>query len=475
MIQKVRRQLRMMRYYSATRPNTAWTRALEWALALSLLLAIPAQLVSEHLVTRRSTSETIYGGVLSHLDGRRDVVFRAGPEIEWRAGENPIAEFSIGFAERGEGWPIMTRSTYEPATIALNVLNEIGVRPNAGYDESDPMHGLILEALRGREHEALRESWVDQTPAPSRRRIFVTAVGVSVWWVTLVALAALGDRRRSAVLHDLARPHAQARGDAHPEKPVRELRIQPGGAGVRRTLPRMRGDGRVLTGEHRGIVMGWMRSREPEKPWEIAEQREAVRSLLRCVGLTVLLTPLVFFCMDEAFVTISGPVAVVSCAVYEYENGYVDVREYMVHDPHGARLLAVFSCILTGEQRGGIYSTSWRYESPEFGMQVVDGAAGGSAASVTYGIPPVNSEFYAPVEAYLEQQHDPRLLEVWRGELPGREYEWGSMVIIWFHCTGAMLMLKYAPDVIRNRRRRRRLATAAAGNAATTFVDPMAR
>jgi hypothetical protein len=55
MIRRLRHKLRMIRYYSAPRHRTVWTRVMDVALIASFLLALPVTWMCDLMVSRTAT------------------------------------------------------------------------------------------------------------------------------------------------------------------------------------------------------------------------------------------------------------------------------------------------------------------------------------------------------------------------------------------------------------------------------------
>ncbi len=197
MLRRIRRQLQLIRYHSATRRHTAWTRALECALVLSLLLAIPAMLVFESAVVEQIDVSEIDGHIFGDPTGPcRAEVNEVRGGMRWTP-EQPCGEFIIKIVNVERGWPITTSWARRPAALDLNLYDESSKRRDAQLPEYSPLRIAIEEALAEPDYDQYLTSWNDQqTPDVSRH--WLGTLGSSVlWWVILtLALAALVELTR---------------------------------------------------------------------------------------------------------------------------------------------------------------------------------------------------------------------------------------------------------------------------------------
>ncbi len=117
----IRRKLRLVRYFSASRPSSAWGRATDAALASALVLAVPAAWIGSESVVTRSEPAQVTGWIYRDPDG---TIWAAVGTDAGGAGPRPRGDavFAGGFVLESSiercGWPFTTRIV---PTEVLNV------------------------------------------------------------------------------------------------------------------------------------------------------------------------------------------------------------------------------------------------------------------------------------------------------------------------------------------------------------------
>jgi hypothetical protein len=185
MLRRIHRQLKLIRYYSAARPQTAWAKALEWALVLALLLAAPAMLLSELAVTRTAVTMQVQGQIVRGEDGAFLAVVQESPTNAWWPVGAPYGEFFIELAEIDRGWPFTSSFVRQPARLDLNLFAEQGMRKDVQLRADSPLRAAIEKALSQPEHRRTLEATSDRSTYPARRYWLGSIVGAVIWWMIL--------------------------------------------------------------------------------------------------------------------------------------------------------------------------------------------------------------------------------------------------------------------------------------------------
>jgi hypothetical protein len=210
MLRRVRQQLDLIRYYSASRAETAWTRALEWALLAALLLGLPATLICEELVTRPVALTTVEGTIANDRDGKLFAIVQELGNRVWGAEANPYGEFTLVIENHSAGWPFTTMTQRRPPRLDLNLYAQAGTRRDVKLTAEDPIRMAIEEALWEPEHRDLLATW-RSSDEPNPDRIWLTTfVGAALWWVML-SFAAFVSVESLRLLTHFARVHRQKR------------------------------------------------------------------------------------------------------------------------------------------------------------------------------------------------------------------------------------------------------------------------
>src|SRR4051812_5397292 len=117
MLGRLRHKLRLMRYYSAPRKQTAWTRALDVALIASFFLAIPAVWISSIVATESRVALDVSGWlVIEALPGQVEsaeskiqaTIDEAVRKRMAKAHGAVDGDFRVVVTDRQQGWPLVT-------------------------------------------------------------------------------------------------------------------------------------------------------------------------------------------------------------------------------------------------------------------------------------------------------------------------------------------------------------------------------
>src|SRR5262245_22512884 len=110
MLRRVRDKLRMIRYYSATRPRSNWNRAADVAFVASFLAAVPAAWLCDVIMIRPAVA-FIVNGQLFRTDGGSITAIILDPDSrgEQITPQGSIhGSFELTVEDRQRGWPLIT-------------------------------------------------------------------------------------------------------------------------------------------------------------------------------------------------------------------------------------------------------------------------------------------------------------------------------------------------------------------------------
>lgn len=188
MIKAIRRRLRLIRYYSAPRPDTVWTRATHLAVLLCLVLAVPSVWLADQMVIGPGQSPIIRGLIIYDDDGRTvgRITDRTQPGAAWAVAE-PFGVFDIVLAHDEHGWPFATSRNLLPARVDLQGPADLQPRVNVQLPPGSPERTAIETALMEAEMtEALRR--LRMTEPALHPLILAWVAGAMCWWLLLSAV-----------------------------------------------------------------------------------------------------------------------------------------------------------------------------------------------------------------------------------------------------------------------------------------------
>jgi hypothetical protein len=162
LVRAIRRKLREIRYYSAARPSTAWSRAADIALALGLLAAFPASWATDRGLSKGSIAASVSGKLFAAADGSILAATNSAlspPLVP--ADATPHGSFDLAIRSERRGWPFpSSRSRAEPALsvelyVPRRTMGNAELPPGSALREtiasaaSEPEEEEVLEMLRG--------------------------------------------------------------------------------------------------------------------------------------------------------------------------------------------------------------------------------------------------------------------------------------------------------------------------------------
>jgi hypothetical protein len=196
LLRNVKKRLRMIEYYSASRPRNGWTRAMDASLFLTLVLAVPVTWICDVMASRpRLAAE--FSGVLSRTE--TGAITADLQEISKRnisqphALNVPIGVFRVEVIDHHHGWPLTTTVRRQPARVNLDLRIEPVPRLNAMLAMDDPIRLAIAEALTRDHQQEILRAWPAPDEMPAGRsgievhrnwHWWIAASGV--WWLMLV-------------------------------------------------------------------------------------------------------------------------------------------------------------------------------------------------------------------------------------------------------------------------------------------------
>jgi hypothetical protein len=216
MLRRVRNKLRMIRYYSARRQATVWSRAFDTACIAAVVLALPIAWVCNSVVQRQVPIMSVTG----HVHQLDDKSYLAVIDFETGRRTNdfgkPEGNFKIEVVDQRRGWPFPTSITRRPAKLELDILAEPRPRGLLAFDPADPIHKAIDVELLRTERFGEREAW-QMTSIRAQHHWKGWLASTAIWLIMLVGA--------SSMTLGLARYSAQILGGKRSLK-HRQLRAQ---------------------------------------------------------------------------------------------------------------------------------------------------------------------------------------------------------------------------------------------------------
>lgn len=195
-LQRLRRQVHLIRYYSASKAHDAWSRAFDAAIVITLPLALLCTFALDRVVQRVEPVESRSGIVYRATDGtvgaRIDVegLRRATP-----FGTHWFGEFML-HADRGDnGWPFHTSSVMLAPRLQLNLYDTVTINEDAQLATDDPTRVAIAEALAKDGATDLLERWQTEIGAgPRDVAYWGWFFATTLYWIVLMMCSSAGLR-----------------------------------------------------------------------------------------------------------------------------------------------------------------------------------------------------------------------------------------------------------------------------------------
>lgn len=183
MLRRVQHKLRMIRYYSASRAQSAWTRALDLSLIASFLLALPAAWLCDRTVSRTETAVLLHGRLSCAASGGYSAWLDGGDRPRHTAGL-VCGSFQFQVLQERRGWPITTTTERQPPTVDVDIVTEPRPRKNIQLAGDDPLRLAIEAALRNGQESQAVEQWRN-SGASVHRHGWAWLAAAGAWWIIL--------------------------------------------------------------------------------------------------------------------------------------------------------------------------------------------------------------------------------------------------------------------------------------------------
>lgn len=189
MLGTVRRQLALIRYYSAPQRLSAWTKAADLALILSLVPALLTVWTLDSTAGRVVDTAILHGRLAREADGTIYAWFIGADEIyaPWQI-PNGYGTFMFVSDIREYGVPIATTERLEKPRLDLDLFLESGPTKQGVVLPADSELRLAIdEALRLSGQRKLLTAWLTDRSFVERRRLSWMASTVTWWFAWGVA------------------------------------------------------------------------------------------------------------------------------------------------------------------------------------------------------------------------------------------------------------------------------------------------
>ncbi len=212
-LKAIRTRLRLIRYYSRSRPSGRWNRVHDIAMAAALILAWPLVWLLDVAWVVRSVSVVNSGFLYSEPGGRIVAMAATTAPIDVLPQDGSYCGgYRVVLADEEHGWPFVTSHGIRGGTISADVLDSVSA---ADLPPDDPIRAAIERELaatgQGAAAAMLLGSAAD-LPAVSRSIGAWLANGI-VWSLALVIAARLlvGAARIPAAIVSAGRAAGQRR------------------------------------------------------------------------------------------------------------------------------------------------------------------------------------------------------------------------------------------------------------------------
>lgn len=180
---------RLIRYYSATRKRTVWTKAIDIGLATSVFLSLPMTWVMDQLVLRDQPPVLVSGKVFEDDSG---LVFAtlSGEEVDVDIANSAAfrANFDFRIDMTRHGWPFVTSVSGLKPLLNMDVF-ALGQGSRTTELEIDsPQRMAISRALINAGYNNEVGIW-DSTNSPAINNIATWAANVIIWTIILVVVS----------------------------------------------------------------------------------------------------------------------------------------------------------------------------------------------------------------------------------------------------------------------------------------------
>ena len=147
MLRRLRRQLALIRYYSADRPRSAWDKAMPWAVVAALVLAPIATVLGDRGVRRGTGATQVFGRLTNEPGGSVRAVVVPPERAYDPMDDDTRADVTLHIPETRYGMPFTSTRELRPARVDLSYPDR-GARVNAVLPAGAPERRALERALR---------------------------------------------------------------------------------------------------------------------------------------------------------------------------------------------------------------------------------------------------------------------------------------------------------------------------------------
>ncbi len=150
MLGALRERLRLIRYYSATRPYSRWSRTLDIALAVALLAAWPATWLADRTIIAAAEPLQLAGSLYEDPDGRVWAWMPPPPlpPADVRGEAAFTGAFRLDLKGEEYGWPFATSVRARQVALNVELFEEARSMGLADLASDSPVRLAIDRALR---------------------------------------------------------------------------------------------------------------------------------------------------------------------------------------------------------------------------------------------------------------------------------------------------------------------------------------
>ncbi len=212
-LKAIRTRLRLIRYYSRSRPSGRWNRIHDIAMAAALILAWPLTWLLDTVWVARSVSVVNSGFLYGEPDGRIVAITATTAPIDVLPEDaNYVGAYRVELADEEHGWPFATSHGIRGGSFVVDVLDSVSA---ADLPPEPPVRAAIERELlatgQGAAAAILRGSEAN-LPAVSRRIGAWLANGIVLSLALVIAARLLvGAARIPAAIVSAGRAAAQRR------------------------------------------------------------------------------------------------------------------------------------------------------------------------------------------------------------------------------------------------------------------------
>ena len=192
-VRMIRNKLRLIRYYSADRPRSAWGRATNIAFAAALALTAPTVWLVDRAYVLRVSQLHITGRLYESADGTVSAGVVPDAGLRSTAGDDSVMSgmFRLAVGTEQHGWPFESSRRHPRAELGLDLFARGEPQADVYLPAGSPLRAAIESALSEAGHDEAVAVWQGELPAVSHRRSAWLANGV-VWYLLLSYTAWFG-------------------------------------------------------------------------------------------------------------------------------------------------------------------------------------------------------------------------------------------------------------------------------------------